>query len=90
MIDGLPAFPDEEPPTDWRELRVGTDAGMVTIRREPARLRCVIWGNADPALASAWARVVWACAEACGGVVETESGELPADEFARASGLSPA
>ena len=28
MIDGLPAFPDETPAVGWRELRVGTAAGM--------------------------------------------------------------
>ena len=35
MIDGLPAFPDESPEADWRELRIGTAAGMVTVRRGP-------------------------------------------------------
>jgi len=35
MIDGQPAFPDETPEPGWREVRVGTAAGMVTIRRPP-------------------------------------------------------
>src|SRR5258708_4923977 len=34
MIDGELAFPDEAPRAGWRELRVGTPAGMVTPRRE--------------------------------------------------------
>jgi hypothetical protein len=35
MIDGELAFPDEEPPENWRELRLGTPDGMiVTVRRE--------------------------------------------------------
>ena len=42
MIDGLPAFPDEEPPPEWRELRVGTEAGMVTIRRATGVITCVV------------------------------------------------
>jgi hypothetical protein len=50
MIDGDLAFPDEEPPASWRELRVGTAAGMITLRREPDGVRLVIWGNAEPAL----------------------------------------
>src|SRR5262249_7472734 len=47
MIDNLPAFPNEEPPDDWRELRVTLGAGMITIRREPGRVRLTVWGNAD-------------------------------------------
>jgi hypothetical protein len=91
MIDGLPAFPDETPPDGWKELRVGTPAGMVTIRRTSGQqFTCVVWGNADPALNAAWAQVLWACAAAGGGVVETPSGPLPADEFASAEGISPA
>jgi hypothetical protein len=90
MIDGMPAFPDEDPPADWKELRVGTAAGMVSIRRTPGTLTCVVWGNADPALSAAWAKVIWACAEAGGGAVETPEGPLPADEFAATAGVSPA
>src|SRR5205814_953475 len=47
MIDGELAFPDEAPPEEWRELRVGTPGGMVTLRREPGRVVCVTWGNAQ-------------------------------------------
>jgi hypothetical protein len=44
MIDGELAFPDEEPPEDWRELRIGTPEGMmVTIRRERDRVVLVVW-----------------------------------------------
>lgn len=54
MIDGLPAFPDETPADDWRELRVGLAAGMVTLRRtSPTSIACVTWGTDDPALAAA-------------------------------------
>ena len=47
MIDGELAFPDETPPHDWRELRVGTPAGMVTLKRESDGITLIIWGNAD-------------------------------------------
>lgn len=90
MIDGMPAFPDEAPEPGWRELRVGTPAGMVTIRRRPDSLTCVVWGNADSALTAAWHKFIWACAAAGGGTVETPSGSLPAAEFAASVGLSPA
>jgi hypothetical protein len=90
MIDGLPAFPDERPPDDWTELRVGTSGGMVTVRRGPGTLTCVIWGTSDDALRTAWAKLTWACAEAGGGVVELPGGAIGADEFARLAMLSPA
>ncbi len=45
MIDGQLAFPDEEPAADWRELRVGTPQGMVTVRRGKERMVFVTWGN---------------------------------------------
>lgn len=89
MIDNLPAFPDEDPPTDWKELRIGTTGGMVTIRRGAGALTCVVWGNADAALNSAFAKVIWACAAAGAGVVEMPSGTLSATEFATAAGVLP-
>jgi hypothetical protein len=87
MIDGLPAFPDEEPPAEWRELRVGADAGMVTLRRTPDGVACVTWGNADPQLRRLWDAVTWALADAGGGQVLTTEGAVPAEEFARQAGL---
>ena len=89
MIDGQPAFPDESPEEGWRELRVGFGAGMVTLRRGTDSLSCVVWSSADPALLAARDRLAWACAAAGQGGVETPTGSLPADEFARAAGLSP-
>jgi hypothetical protein len=49
MIDNLPAFPDEEPPPEWRELRVSLGHGMITLRRDAGAVRVVVWGNADEA-----------------------------------------
>jgi hypothetical protein len=81
MIDGQLAFPDEEPPTDWRELRVGTPQGMVTVRRETNRLVFVTWGNADSALREAWNALAWAFAAVGGGMVQAEEGPVDADTF---------
>ena len=50
MIDGELSFPDETPPEDWRELRLSTPHGMITLRRELDGLSLVIWGNADAEL----------------------------------------
>jgi hypothetical protein len=47
MIDNLPAFPDEVPQQGWRELRLATAHGMVTLRQAAGRLSVVVWGNAD-------------------------------------------
>jgi hypothetical protein len=85
MIDGQLAFPDEAPPEGWRELRVGTPGGMVTLRREPGQMVLVVWGNADAGLRRAWNTLAWAVAEAGGGQVLTADGALSgADYRARA------
>lgn len=89
MIDGELAFPDEIPPATWRELRVGTAQGMLTLRRDGDALSVVIWGNADVALRQAWNALVWACAEVGGGQVVTEQGAVSAAEF-RGRGDMPA
>ena len=69
MIDGLPAFPDEAPPDDWSELRVGTPGGMVTLRRTAVGVTCVAWGTDDPGLRRDFRAVAQAVAEATGGTV---------------------
>ena len=78
MIDGQLAFPDEQPSDAWAELRVGTPQGMITIRREPDRVRLVTWGNADATMLQAWNALAWAFAEAGGRRVD---GTLAPDEF---------
>jgi hypothetical protein len=86
MIDGELAFPDEQPPEAWSELRVGTAQGMVTVRRETDRVRLVTWGNADAAMLQAWNALAWAFAEAGGGRVD---GQAP-DDFRSQADLPPA
>lgn len=87
MIDGELAFPDEEPPATWRELRVGTPGGMVTVRREPGRVVCVTWGNAGGEMLRAWNALTWAFAEAGGGRVETAAGSVSAADYVRTADL---
>ena len=69
MIDGELSFPDEVPRDDWRELRLGTGGGMVTMRREPDGIRLVIWGNAEPGLLAARDTIAGAIAEQTDGTV---------------------
>src|SRR4051812_2636054 len=76
MIDGQLAFPDEEPPATWAELRFGTAGGMVTVRRDGERLIFVTWGNADEAQRQAWNALTLAFAAAGGGQVLTAVGEM--------------
>jgi hypothetical protein len=87
MIEGLPAFPDEEPPTDWRELRAGTPAGMVTLRRTASGVSVVVWGTDDPALQAAASSLLWAIADVGDGQVETPGGPMSAAEFAQSAEL---
>src|SRR5262245_46265508 len=87
MIDGQLAFPDEVPPTEWNELRIGTPQGMVTVRRQPGGLTFVTWGNAEAALRQAWNAVVWAFAEAGAGQVQTDQGDVSPDAYRRTAEL---
>lgn len=85
MIDGELAFPDEQPPDGWRELRIGTPQGMVTARRDTDAVLLVTWGNADAAMRQAWNALTWAFAEAGAGMVASTQGAVsPADYRDRA------
>jgi hypothetical protein len=81
MIDGQLAFPDEAPPEAWRELRVGTPQGMVTVHRDGQRLVFVTWGNADTVMRQAWNALAWAFAQVGAGQVQTAQGTHSAEEF---------
>jgi hypothetical protein len=89
MIDGELAFPDETPPEAWRELRLGTPAGMVTVRRQKGQVVLVVWGNADAGLLQDRNVLAWAFAEAAGGQILTAAGPLAADVFLHQEGLAP-
>jgi hypothetical protein len=90
MIDGQLAFPDERPPEEWQELRLGTAQGMVTVRRDGDCLVFVIWGNPDAALLQAWNALTWAFAEIGGGIIQTPAGPRTATEFQKTADLPPA
>jgi hypothetical protein len=71
MIDGELSFPDETPPETWRELRVGTPGGMITLRREADGIAVVTWGNADEKMRQAWNELAQAIAHLTGGTIAT-------------------
>ena len=82
MIDDLPAFPDEIPEAGWRELRISLIGGMVTIRAGKDGWACIIWGNADAALAHSWDVCCWAIATAGNGAIALDDGtSASASEF---------
>ncbi len=70
MIDGELAFPDEQPQESWRELRLRTPHGMITVRREADRVVLVTWGNADANLIECRNVLAQVFAECGRGVVE--------------------
>lgn len=90
MIDGELSFPDEAPPEGWREIRVGTAGGMVTIRRQGDRVVLVVWGNADRGQRELWNALTWAWAAAGEGMVQTEEGLVDAASFAAKAELPAA
>jgi hypothetical protein len=87
MIDNELAFPDEVPPDTWRELRLGTPQGMVTLRREDHGVVLVTWGNAETGLLQAWNALAWAVAEATGGCIQSARGSLSAADFLQTADL---
>ena len=87
MIDGELSFPDELPPENWRDLRISTSQGMVTLRREVDRVLVVTWGNADSTLVQAWNAVTWAIAEAGEGKVLSADGPTSATAFRKTAEL---
>ena len=90
MIDGQPAFPDEAPSEDWREIRVAAAEGMVTIRREADRLVFVVWTNAGIDLRQAANAVAWAFAEVGLGRIDAPQGALDATTFLRTADMPAA
>ncbi len=82
MIDGELALPDETPPHDWRELRVSTSGGMITLRRDNEAISVVVWGNADVAMRQAWNALTLVLARITGGSIVTEGETKTPEEFA--------
>ena len=82
MIDGELAFPDETPPHDWRELRISTSGGMVTLRRDNDGISVVVWGNADDAMRQAWNALTLVLARVTGGSIIVDGETKTGDAFA--------
>jgi hypothetical protein len=81
MVDGELTMPDEVPPDGWKEVRLGTPSGMVTLVRRGPELHLVTWGNADDPMQRAWNAVAWAVAKAGGGQILRPEGLQNPDEF---------
>ncbi len=64
MIDGALQPPGAAPSvTEWRDVRLRTAAGTVTLVRRPGGIAVIVFGNADAALVAAQ-RAVAAAVEA--------------------------
>ena len=50
MVDNVLKPTGAPLPDDWRDVRLRTPAGMVTLRRHPSGIAVVVFGNADAAL----------------------------------------
>jgi hypothetical protein len=57
MVDGALQMPGLVPEGDWRDVRLRTPAGTVTLARRPAGVAVVVFGNADEALRAAQRQV---------------------------------
>ena len=53
MVDNVLQGPGATPPASWRDARLRTPAGVVTLRRVPSGIAIVVFGNADEPLRSA-------------------------------------
>jgi hypothetical protein len=57
MVDGALQPPMAPVPEDWRDVRLKTTAGMVTLSRKPGAIKVAVFGNADEALKEAQGKV---------------------------------
>ena len=53
MVDNVLQGPGAVPPAVWRDARLRTPAGVVTLRRVPSGVAVVVFGNADEPLRTA-------------------------------------
>ena len=53
MVDNVLQGPGATPPAVWRDVRLRTPAGVVTLRRVASGVAVVVFGNADEALRAA-------------------------------------
>jgi hypothetical protein len=53
MVDNVLQGPGATAPAVWRDARLRTPAGVVTLRRVPSGVAVVVFGNADEPLRAA-------------------------------------
>jgi hypothetical protein len=53
MVDNVLQGPGASPPPVWRDARLRTPAGVVTLRRVPSGVAVLVFGNADEPLRAA-------------------------------------
>jgi hypothetical protein len=53
MVDGVLLGPGARPPPTWRDARLRTPAGVVTLRRAPEGVAIVVFANAEAGLRAA-------------------------------------
>jgi hypothetical protein len=58
MVDGNLVMPTAPVPPSWREVRLRSPAGMVTLRRQGDQIAAVVFGNAAPALVAVSEKIV--------------------------------
>lgn len=57
MVDNVLQGPGAMVPEEWRDVRLRTPAGTVTLRRQPSGVAVIVFGNADEKLRDAQRRV---------------------------------
>ncbi len=60
MVDGALVMPKAPPPERWRDVRLRTPDGTVSLVRQDAGVSVVVFGNADDRMRAAQARVLTA------------------------------
>jgi hypothetical protein len=63
MVDRVLQGPGATPPAVWRDARIRTPAGMVTLRRTASGVAVIVFGNADERLQAAQRAVATAIRE---------------------------
>jgi hypothetical protein len=58
MVDNLLVSPKVPPPTSWRDVRLKTPAGTVSLKRDAEGVSVTVFGNADAAMLAAQDAIV--------------------------------
>jgi hypothetical protein len=57
MVDNQLHAPDAPVPDGWRDVRLRTPAGMLSLKRREGGVAVVVFGNADPQLSEMQRRI---------------------------------